>query len=104
MNEITLPVNGTNPSKIQNLKSKIIPWLMPRPFALVTTITYLYLAGAVSLTPWCDSCAPWRTWAVIASFLILIGLDRLDYRLYGETPPLKAGIVLFAIRVLLVEW
>jgi signal transduction histidine kinase len=42
----------------------------------------------------------WKTPTSVIALLGLLALDRLDYRLYGERPPAKAGLLLFALRLL----
>ena len=76
-------------------------WLAPRPFTLVSTV--VYAAGLLMLMQGqCDGCRP--LWAVPLATVALLGLlllDRLDYLLYGETPPVKAGLVLLGLRLAL---
>lgn len=84
-------------------------WLAPRPFDLVTAAIYIGLL--IMDLGWgdadygnigADTLVSWRslTWGGIA--FSLIALDRLDYRLFGEVPPVKAGILLMALRFLLI--
>jgi signal transduction histidine kinase len=47
----------------------------------------------------CDACGSWWAGALLAGVLAaLLLLDRLDYLLYGETPPRKAGLMLMGAR------
>src|SRR2546423_13598567 len=79
-------------------------WLVPRPFTLVSTPFYLFLlVGALGVPPVvCDSCQG-RTWHIplfVGAIVVLLALDRLDYWLFGETPPARAGLLLLALRVI----
>jgi signal transduction histidine kinase len=76
-------------------------WLAPRPFTLVSTGVYT-AAFLMLLQGNCDACRPWWAGAIMAAALVgLLVLDRADYILYGETPPVKAGLVLLGVRVAL---
>jgi signal transduction histidine kinase len=77
-------------------------WLAPRPFTIVATL--VYIASFMLIQGECPGC-PLRGRDFLAAgvYLGLMALDRLDYRLYGETPPVRAGIALLALRVLLLE-
>jgi signal transduction histidine kinase len=85
-----------------NTKSSIRMWLAPRPFDVVTST--MYIGMLILDIGWGESdvVLSWRSllWGVIA--FSLVALDRLDYRLFGEVPPVKAGIVLMALRFLLI--
>ncbi|HET9494700.1 MAG TPA: hypothetical protein VFR15_10755, partial [Chloroflexia bacterium] len=73
-------------------------WLAPRPFTLVSTGVYV-TALLMLLQGNCDACGSWGADALLAGTLVgLLLLDRLDYLLYGETPPRKAGLVLMGAR------
>ena len=100
-------VGGEEQSKDQtptsnNPKSRIRMWLAPRPFDVVTST--IYIGMLILDIGWGESDAvlSWRSllWGVIA--FSLVALDRLDYKLFGEVPPVKAGIVLMALRFLLI--
>lgn len=76
-------------------------WLAPRPFDLVSAS--LYLGILVTDFAWMDPGEQpwsWRLYAVVV--LALIALDRVDYRLFGETPPTRAAVVLLALRLVLI--
>jgi signal transduction histidine kinase len=77
-------------------------WLAPRPFALVSSTVYLLLTSI--LLGLCLICDPGQGGTLIAGLLlVLLALDRIDFWLYGETPPLAAGIVFIAARLLIIE-
>ncbi|MEO8287417.1 MAG: histidine kinase [Chloroflexota bacterium] len=75
--------------------------LAPRPFTFVPT--FVYLAGFVYVLQGdCAECGtPWKGAIVIGGLLALLALDRLDYLLYGETPPFRVGLTLLALRVII---
>lgn len=88
-----------------NPRSGIRMWLAPRPFDVVTAAVYIGLL--IMDLGWgdadnADTIISWRSllWGCIA--FSLIALDRLDYRLFGEVPPAKAGILFMALRCLLI--
>ena len=81
-------------------------WVAPRPFTLVSSVVYL---GALYYTFWGGDCSNSNAdcgpswWSVVsaACLLTLLALDRLDYWLYGETPPARVGFMLLALRLAL---
>lgn len=76
-------------------------WLAPRPFTLVSSATHL-AAILYVLQGDCEGCRPlWRGVLAVVALLGLLLLDRLDYRLYGETPPRVAGFVFLGLRLAL---
>jgi signal transduction histidine kinase len=90
-----------------------IDWLIPRPFYLISSALYLgvFLAFLIDFAQGrylhCGCQPEWQAWlrlAVITGAIVLFfGLDRLEYRLFGEETPLRAALILFIIRVLLYE-
>lgn len=84
-------------------------WLAPRPFDAVTTSIYIAMvlmdlawSGGDDWNGNTDTLLSWRSllWVVLA--LALISLDRIDYWLFGEVPPTRAGILFLALRFLLI--
>ncbi len=77
-------------------------WLAPRPFDVATAT--IYIGMLILDVGWgeADTVLSWRSllWGIIA--FSLVALDRLDYRLFGEVPPVKAGILFIALRLLLI--
>ncbi|GCE24322.1 sensor histidine kinase [Dictyobacter kobayashii] len=81
-------------------------WLMPRPFYLVSTGFYLsvllpflvyFVSGQKYQGEW------WRMILMGGAVLFLLGLDRLEFRLYGEDTPHKAAIILIVLRMVIYE-
>ena len=84
-------------------------WLAPRPFDAVTASVYVALllmdlawSGGDDWNGNTDSLFSWRSLLWVGITLGLISLDRIDYWLFGEVPPVSAGIVLLALRFLLI--
>ena len=84
-------------------------WLAPRPFDAVTTS--IYIAMVLMDLAWnggdhwngnADTLLSWRSLLWVAIALALISLDRIDYWLFGEVPPTRAGILFLALRFLLI--
>ncbi len=86
----------------RSIKSGIRMWLAPRPFDVATATIYIGLLLLDIGWGEADTVISWRSvlWGVIA--FSLIALDRLDYRLFGEVPPVKAGILFMVLRILLI--
>jgi signal transduction histidine kinase len=90
-----------------------IHWLIPRPFYLISTALYLgvFLAFLINFVQGqyllCGCQPEWQGWlrlAVISAAICgFFALDRIEYRLFGEETPLRAALILFAIRVLVYE-
>ena len=79
-------------------------WLAPRPFTFVSTGVYLGMMVYTFMEDCLNCKTPWLPWAIaltIGCLLALLALDRLDYWLYGDTPPAKAGLILLASRLAL---
>jgi signal transduction histidine kinase len=80
-------------------------WLLPRPFDLVSTT--LYISVFVMENAWADVGRPLGTWHPLAVGLVLLGLaliDRLEFWLFGERPPVPVGLLLLAVRVGLIAF
>src|SRR5215203_500569 len=77
--------------------------LAPRPFVVVSSL--VYVAMLISLAG--RGCVPcitaWQTWTIAVAYVGLLALDRLDYLIFGETPPRRAGLMLILVRILLIE-
>src|SRR5687768_18575196 len=70
-------------------------WLAPRPFTLISVVTLIFplvLLGGFGL----GVGSSWGTALTIGVLLALLALDRIDYWLFGEVPPTRAGIILLA--------
>jgi signal transduction histidine kinase len=84
-------------------------WLAPRPFDAVTTSIYIAVvlmdlawSGGDDWNGNTDTLLSWRSLLWVAIALALISLDRIDFWLFGEVPPTRAGILLLALRFLLI--
>jgi signal transduction histidine kinase len=90
-----------------------IHWLIPRPFYLISSALYLgvFLAFLIDFVHGqylqCGCQPEWQGWLRLAvmtgAITLFFALDRVEYRLFGEETPLRAALILFAIRVLLYE-
>lgn len=83
-------------------------WLVPRPFDLVSSLLYLgvlapFLYSFFTRSGYTPLSAGWQAVIMVAAVAILLGIDRLEYRLYGEATPGRAAAPLFIARVVLIE-
>ena len=83
-------------------------WLIPRPFDLVSSLMYLGVllpflysfirhSGYIPLISW------WQVALMLGSVTLLLGIDRLEFYLYGERAPLRRAVVLLIARIALIE-
>src|SRR5947208_1251736 len=105
-------------------------WLFPRPFTAVSTLLYLgilalffygrlveaYRAGLSRVTgPVSErevsspraAASPvtwhWNEAVAVGAVLALLAIDRVEYRLFGETPRVRVAVGLLGLRVVLIE-
>src|SRR5260370_41595883 len=72
-------------------------WLVPRPFDLMSSLLYIgvlvpFLYSFVTQTGYNPALTSWQAVLMIIAILLLLGVDRLEYRLYGEETPPRAAI------------
>lgn len=83
-------------------------WLLPRPFDLVSSLLYLgvpapFLYSFFTHSGYTPLLVGWQAVLMLVAVAILLGIDRLEYHLYGEETPRKAAVWLFIARVVLIE-
>lgn len=83
-------------------------WLVPKPFDLVSSLLYLgvlipYLYSFATQTGYDLSLAWWQAALFIASTIILLAVDRIEYFLYGDETPTRAAIFLLVTRIVFIE-
>src|SRR3954470_24350367 len=82
-------------------------WLLSKPFDLVTSLLYLgtlafFLYDRLSNA----SLEPIRLIQVILGAISILGLllmGRVEYRIYGDSPPARSAIFLLGVRIVLIE-
>src|SRR5258708_4858100 len=83
-------------------------WLVPRPFALMSSLLYIgvlvpFLYSFVPQTGYNPALTSWQAVLMIVTIVLLLGVDRLEYRLYGEETRPRAAIFMMAARIALIE-
>jgi signal transduction histidine kinase len=83
-------------------------WLIPKPFDLVSSLLYLgvlipYLFSFATHTGYDLSLAWWQAVLFIASTIILLAVDRIEYFLYGDETPTRPAIFLLVSRIVFIE-
>jgi signal transduction histidine kinase len=83
-------------------------WLVPRPFDLVSSLLYLgvlvpFLSSFFTQTGYTPPLGWWQVALICGAIAVLLVVDRLEYRLYGEDTPHKIAVLLFLARVALIE-
>ncbi len=91
-----------SPQKLTNWKQ----WLMPRPIDVLAAVLYLGVLLVYSYFLF-SGVYPVATPAIglavmIAAVFIMIGIDRLEYRYYGEQPPWRITITFLLIRLAII--
>lgn len=76
-------------------------WFMPRAFDWLSSSLYIgiYIVGVVSAPA---SIALWQIPLLTSVLLALLLIDRLEYWRYGEQGPLRAAMLLFILRIVLI--
>jgi hypothetical protein len=91
-----------SPQKLTSWKQ----WLMPRPidglaavlyFGVLVVYSYFLFTGVYPVTTPAFGLA-----VMVAAVFILIGIDRLEYRHYGEQPPWRITIAFLLIRLAII--
>ena len=83
-------------------------WLIPKPFDLVSSLAYLgvllpFLYSFFSRSGYAPLLVPWQIMLMCVTIAILLVADRLEYRRYGERPPVGVALLLFSMRIILIE-
>lgn len=76
--------------------------LLPRSYDWCSTFLYLGVLINYLVRP-DTTTSGWSTPAIVGLVLVLLMLDRWEYRRYGERPPRLPGVLIFALRALLIE-
>jgi signal transduction histidine kinase len=84
-------------------------WLAPKPFDWVSSSLYLgilvisYFKLGIKCPCVSQMGAIGLTVTITIVILVLLSIDRMEYRWYGEEPPKRVAIVLLVIHILLIE-
>jgi signal transduction histidine kinase len=83
-------------------------WLIPKPFDLVSSLLYLgvllpFLYSFITRSGYSPALVWWQVALVIGAIAVLLAVDRLEYRFYGEQVPGRVAVLLFFGRVVLIE-
>ena len=62
-----------------------------------------FLYSFVTQTGYNPALTSWQAVLMIVAIVLLLGVDRLEYRLYGEETPPRAAIFMLAARIALIE-
>jgi signal transduction histidine kinase len=62
-----------------------------------------FLYSFVTQTGYNPALTSWQAVLMIVAIILLLGVDRLEYRLYGEETPPRAAIFMLAARIALIE-
>jgi signal transduction histidine kinase len=62
-----------------------------------------FLYSFVTQTTYNPALTSWQAVLMIVAIILLLGVDRLEYRLYGEETPPRAAIFMLAARIALIE-
>lgn len=77
-------------------------WLMPKAFDWLSTSLYIGIF-IVAIVPAPPRIASWQIPLLAAILLTLLLIDRLEYWRYGEQVPLRAAVLLFILRIVLIQ-
>lgn len=84
-------------------------WLIPKPFDLVSTLLYLgmlvpFLYSFFTGSGYSPPLIWWQAVVMTISSALLLGIDRWEFHLYGESKtPLKVAILFLCARIVLIE-
>jgi signal transduction histidine kinase len=83
-------------------------WLVPKPFDLVSSLLYLgvltpFLYSFFTQSGYSRALDWWQVALMLGCITILLTVDRLEYRWYGERTPDRIAVLLFLVRILLIE-
>jgi hypothetical protein len=77
-------------------------WVMPKPFDWLSSSLYIGIfAVAVVQAP--GVIALWQIALLAAILLALLLIDRLEYWRYGERVPARVALLLFILRIVLIQ-
>ena len=62
-----------------------------------------FLSSFVTQTGYNPALTSWQVVLMIVAIMLLLAVDRLEYRLYGEETPPRAAIFMLAARIALIE-
>lgn len=77
-------------------------WLMPKAFDWLSSSLYIGIF-IVAIVPPPPRIASWQIPLLASVLLILLLIDRLEYWRYGEQVPLRAAVLLFILRIVLIQ-
>jgi signal transduction histidine kinase len=77
-------------------------WLMPKAFDWLSSSLYIGIF-IVAIVPPPPRIAPWQIPLLASVLLALLLIDRLEYWRYGEQVPLRAAVLLFILRIALIQ-
>ena len=83
-------------------------WLVPRPFDLVSTLLYVgvlipFLYSFFTQSGYSPALVWWQVVLMSGCILVLLVVDRLEYRCCGEIATGRTAVLLFLARIALIE-
>src|SRR5258706_1570829 len=83
-------------------------WLVPKPFDLVSSLLYIgilvpYLYSFATQSGYNPLLLGWQAVLMIATHIVLLAGDRIEYFLYGDETPTGAAIFLLVTRIVFIE-
>ena len=77
-------------------------WLMPKAFDWLSTSLYIGIF-IVAIVPAPPRIASWQIPLLAGILFTLLLIDRLEFWRYGEQVPLRAAVLLFILRIVLIQ-
>jgi signal transduction histidine kinase len=83
-------------------------WLIPKPFDLASSLLYIgilvpYLYNFATHTGYNPPLALWQAVLMVASTVLLLTVDRIEYFFYGDETPARAAVFLLLTRIVFIE-
>ena len=95
-------IRQKSPQKLNNWKQ----WLIPRPIDGTAALLYLgmlFVYSYFTLTGFYPLARPLLGIAtMVAAVLLMITIDRLEYRYYGEQPPWRTTLAYLLLRMAII--